>query len=493
MPSTTTLAGLHDRRLELLFAAQAFDQDGGALVDEALGQPLMERVGETVLDPPCPFLPVQRLVEPVAAVGHIGPGADIRDPAGQCADIAGRPVDPRDLPFDPGRRNPPLAPGQVHENAADQAVVRLAQNLAEIGNLAAFPQQGDGRRVVEAGAQAGLARQRSQGAEVFRFARRHEIGRRRRQRQALDQRIDRVERQLRIAPEDEGQGIEAVGFDRFDQVGVELAGVGGRAEGAVLHVPAGAPGDLPDLRRAQAPAHAPVELDQIGKGDVAHIHVEAHADGVGGDQIVDLAGLEHFDLGVAGARAERAEHHGRAAAPPPDRLGQRVDVLGRERDRGGARRQAGDFLRAGIGEAREARAGDDPGFGHQPVQDRPDGIGPDQHGLRRPARLEHAVGKDVAAFRIGGELDFVDREEFDVPGPPAWPPRCTGNSAPWAARSFLRPSPAPPHGRRQRARRDRNSRGRAGAAESRSCRSRAPACAPSRNASCRCWSARGRR
>jgi hypothetical protein len=60
------------------------------------------------------------------------------------------------------------------------------------------------------------------------------------------------------------------------------------------------------------------------------VHVEAHADGVGGHEVVDLAGLVQRDLGVAGARAERAHHHRRAAALAADQLGDGVDLVGRE-------------------------------------------------------------------------------------------------------------------------------------------------------------------
>ena len=64
------------------------------------------------------------------------------------------------------------------------------------------------------------------------------------------------------------------------------------------------------------------------------VEVEAHADGVGGDQVVDVAGLVERDLGVAGARRQRAEHHRGAAALAADQLGDGVDLLGRERDDG---------------------------------------------------------------------------------------------------------------------------------------------------------------
>ena len=47
-----------------------------------------------------------------------------------------------------------------------------------------------------------------------------------------------------------------------------------------------------------------VELVQLGEGDMVHIHVQPHADGVGRDQIIDFAGLIERHLGVAGARAK---------------------------------------------------------------------------------------------------------------------------------------------------------------------------------------------
>ena len=40
---------------------------------------------------------------------------------------------------------------------------------------------------------------------------------------------------------------------------------------------------------ARAPA---VELAQAGEGDMVDVHVQAHPDRVGGDEKIDLAGLE---------------------------------------------------------------------------------------------------------------------------------------------------------------------------------------------------------
>ena len=68
-------------------------------------------------------------------------------------------------------------------------------------------------------------------------------------------------------------------------------GVAGDAEGAVVHVAAGAAGDLADFFRPQR-AHADaVEFLQAGKRDVVDVHVDAHADGVGRHQKIDIAGL----------------------------------------------------------------------------------------------------------------------------------------------------------------------------------------------------------
>src|SRR3546814_2311874 len=61
------------------FAAQAAHQDRCAAVDEALREALMQGIRQGVLDGPRPALPVGVVVQPVAAVGNVGPGADMRD------------------------------------------------------------------------------------------------------------------------------------------------------------------------------------------------------------------------------------------------------------------------------------------------------------------------------------------------------------------------------------------------------------------------------
>ena len=111
---------------------------------------------------------------------------------------------------------------------------------------------------------------------------------------------------------------------------------------------------------------------------------------------------------------ERAEHHRRAAALAADQLGDGVDLVGREGDDGRAARQAGDLLRAGIGEHRHARPGDDVDAGEELLDDAAHGRGAEEQRLLAAAEVEHAVGEDVAALEVAGELDLVDGEEGGV-------------------------------------------------------------------------------
>ncbi len=185
----------------------------------------------------------------------------------------------------------------------------------------------------------------------------------------------------------------------------------GDAEGAVIHVAAGAAGDLADLRRGQIAMVLAVELADAGEGHMVEIEVEPHADGVGRHQKVHVAVLIELDLGVAGARAERAEHHRGAAALTAHQLGDGVDVVDREGDDGRAAGQAGDLLLAGIGEVRQARARHEIGAGKQLANGIAHGRRAEQQRLVEAARVKQAVGEHVAALGVRGELDLVDGDE----------------------------------------------------------------------------------
>ena len=154
-----------------------------------------------------------------------------------------------------------------------------------------------------------------------------------------------------------------------------------------------------------------VELAVGGESDVVDVEIETHADGVGRHQVVDLTGLIERDLRVARARRQCAEHDGRAAALAADKFGDRVNLLGREGDDGRAPRQPREFLLAGKGQLRQPRAADNADAGQEPLDDRPHGGGAEHQRLLAAAPVQHAVGENVAALEISGELDFVDGEE----------------------------------------------------------------------------------
>ncbi len=108
---------------------------------------------------------------------------------------------------------------------------------------------------------------------------------------------------FRVAPVNQLDRAETMLFDGVDGLRIKDPGVGGDAEGAVVHVASGTPGNLRQFGGDQGPCALAVEFAGGGEGDMIDIHVKAHADGVGGDKDIDLASLIHGDLGVTGSRA----------------------------------------------------------------------------------------------------------------------------------------------------------------------------------------------
>jgi len=177
---------------------------------------------------------------------------------------------------------------------------------------------------------------------------------------------------------------------------------------------AGAARDVGDLGGGRPAEAIAVELALGGEGDMVDVEVEAHADGIGGDEIVDVAGLVELHLGVARARAQGPEHDRRPALLPADEFGDRIDLLGRKGDDGRAARQARDLLLAGVGELRQARPGDDVGAGQQLLDERAHRGRTDDQRLGAAALVEQPVGEDVAALEVAGKLDLVDGTEIHV-------------------------------------------------------------------------------
>ena len=203
-------------------------------------------------------------------------------------------------------------------------------------------------------------------------------------------------------------------LQRVDQFRLERRAASGGAEGAVAGGAPGAAGDLREFGRIETAELITVIFAVGGERDVIDVEIEPHSDGIGGDQIIDVAGLEHRHLGVAGARRQRSQHHRGAAMLALDQFGDGVDFVGRKRDDRGAPRLPRDLAVAGEFKLRQPRPGDDAGAGQQPLDDRAHGGSAQQQRFVAAAAMQDAIGEDVAALEIGSDLDFIDREKRHV-------------------------------------------------------------------------------
>ena len=288
------------------------------------------------------------------------------------------------------------------------------RDLSVVGQGAGVPQHRDTLGGGGEVADVGLLRQMLQRALVDR---RQRLGQALEGGRRLDRAFQRVE-----AGEIEGGGaplqhlhrLEIVALDLLDEVVGERIDLPGDAEGAVAQMPAGPAGDLAEFGGGEVAELEAVELAVLGEGDMVDIEVEAHADGIGGDEVVHVARLVERHLRVAGAGAQRTHDDGRTAALATDQFADRIDLVGREGDDGRTARQARDLLLAGIGKVRHARPGYRGDALQEPFQNAAHGGGAEQQRFLPPAQIEDAVGEDVPALEVAGELDLVDGNEGGV-------------------------------------------------------------------------------
>jgi len=297
--------------------------------------------------------------------------------------------------------------------------MRVAERLAEIGDLAGLPQQPHALAIRRQGRDLTIRGRRSQRELVVGIAGPKEHRQRRRGVETRQQPARRREIEIGIAPLERVQRRKAVLFDRRDRLRLQRPDVApvdtrGRPERAVVHMAAGAAGDLAEFGRRQPPHAAAVELGELGKGHMVDVHVEAHADRIGGDEVIDLARLIHGHLGVARPGAEGAEHNRGPAALTAHQLGHAVDFGRGERHGRRPPRQTRDLLRAGPAQGREPRPGDKLDIRHEGADQAFGGFGAEKHRLRVAAGVQQPVGEHVAALAVGAHLNLVDGEERDV-------------------------------------------------------------------------------
>ena len=339
------LAALADVGLERCVLAQPTHQHAGAPIDEALGEPLVQRVGQFVFDRARDALPVLGINQPVGTVRRKSPGPDVGDAVRQRVDVTVVAVCLFDLACEPVVRDRSFPHQETVERGGELGMGRW-RDFAIIGHLADIPQPLDCLARRREQADLVVARRMFQNQDVLGDGRAGEAVLFRRLGERGLQCADRCEVKLGIAPLQHLDRLERMAFERLRQLGFERRAPAGGAEGAVANGAAGAAGDLRQFSRIEPSELVPVEFAVGGESDVIDVEVEPHPDGVGGNQILDVAGLIERNLRVARARTERPQHHGSAATLATDQLGNRIDFLGRERDDRGAARKSGDFLLA---------------------------------------------------------------------------------------------------------------------------------------------------
>ena len=228
------------------------------------------------------------------------------------------------------------------------------------------------------------------------------------------QRVDGGKIQYAIAPLQRGQRLEIMRLQRLHQFGVKGGATARGAKRAVIGKAPGAACNLRKFSMREASMLPAVVFAVAGEGHMVDVEVEAHAHGVGGDDEIDLAVLVHLHLRIAGARRQRPQHHGGAAALAPDQLGDGINLVGGERDDGAALGQAADLALARKAQIRQARPCDDGCIGQQAFDQRPHGGGADHHRLLASAPVQQAISEDMAAIKVGGELDFIDGQKRHV-------------------------------------------------------------------------------
>src|SRR5262245_66578637 len=101
----------------------------------------MQRLGQAILDLLGARLPMAGLVNPVAAIGDVGPSAHMSDALGQLVDVALGAIETRYLVRHPVVRQASL--DQEAVELREQTHMRIGHQLAEVRYLADLPQQRD--------------------------------------------------------------------------------------------------------------------------------------------------------------------------------------------------------------------------------------------------------------------------------------------------------------------------------------------------------------
>ena len=369
-------------------------------VHKALGQRIMQSVRQAVFYPACLITPMFFVRGPAPALRDIGPCADKRQSFGKCVDIAIAAVQSGHLCRHVAVRHL-TALMQVMIDLREQQRVLCLADSAKVGDAADIPQKPHRNPVRGARADFGIIGQRLERGQIVAFAHAGQpviVGP---LFQRRDQPFDRSELQPAIAPLQPVHRAKLMVFNRFDHVIIQRMRLARDAKCALGHVATRAARDLGQLVGCQITHPRAVKLGQRGKRHMRDIKVQAHADGIGRHQIIDIAILIQFHLRIAGARAQRAHHDGRTALGPAQQLGDRIYIFNRKPDDGGPIWHAAYLFRTCVGQGRESLAPQELDMRHQCGNRATHGLGPQQQRLVQAPRMQQPMGKDMTTLGIG--------------------------------------------------------------------------------------------
>ena len=144
--------------------------------------------------------------------------------------------------------------------------------------------------------------------------------------QRLQQPVQCLEIQGAVTPIQAAHWGKAMPFYRIYQLLFKRAAAFGGAKCPIGGMATGASGDLGNFSRHQMAHRPPVKFNIIGQRHMADIHIQPHADSIGGDHKIHIAILKQLYLGVTGTRRQRPHHHRCAAALPAHQFCQPVNL-----------------------------------------------------------------------------------------------------------------------------------------------------------------------
>ena len=202
---------------------------------------------------------------------------------------------------------------QKFKDPGDKITMIGPGHFAKIRDLAQIPEQTHPPRIAHLIDDRGCRGQCAQGGQIIGLARADQALIFRHLFERCNKRVEAAEIQARIAPMQLLDRGKAAVFDGGDQRIFQRLHITGHPETAIGAIAPGPPGNLAQLMGHQFAHPAAIEFRIPRKGHMGNIEIQPHADRVGCDEVIDVAVLVQFHLGIPGPGRQRAHDHRSAA------------------------------------------------------------------------------------------------------------------------------------------------------------------------------------